>query len=259
MRDASSQVGNSHSNGTPRGAVSRPPTSRRSPRAAFRHVESCLRKVERLKDYSRPKIQVDSIHGTSPSPTSPGLPRFPSKPFTIDRADEIRSQLVRLVAERPVEQSPAEALRPAAHQYGERVRRTSGRCGVDPLSGVRIHVPLFECLAADPCSSRSYRMVCMSSCCCSSTQSSLRTWTHSVVTGSGPGRSRLATARAGSPRGQRSVAAGMSVATGRMVAVGPSATVRATVVTGSGPGISRPTGQPLPQDSDIPHRPHRHG
>ncbi len=140
-------------------------------------------------------------------------------------------------------------------------RRTSppGRCGVDPLSGVRIHVPLFVCLAADPYSSRSYRMVCMSSCCCSSTQSSLRTWTHSVVTGSGPGRSRLATARAGSPRGQRSVAAGMSVATRRMVAVGPSATVRATVVTGSGPGISRPTGQPLPQDSDIPHRPHRHG
>lgn len=35
--------------------------------------------------------------------------------LVLDRADEIRDQLIRLVAERPVGQSPAEALRQAAH------------------------------------------------------------------------------------------------------------------------------------------------
>ncbi len=39
--------------------------------------------------------------------------------LVLDRADEIREQLVRLVADRTAGQSPAEALRSAAHQYGE--------------------------------------------------------------------------------------------------------------------------------------------
>lgn len=42
--------------------------------------------------------------------------------LVLDRAEEIRAQLVRLVVERPAGQSPAEALREAAHQYGERHR-----------------------------------------------------------------------------------------------------------------------------------------
>ncbi len=45
--------------------------------------------------------------------------------LVLNRADEIREQLVRLIAERPDDQSPAEALRQAAHQYGQRVRHAS--------------------------------------------------------------------------------------------------------------------------------------
>lgn len=42
--------------------------------------------------------------------------------LVLDRADEIHERLVRRVAERPAGQSPADALREAAHQYGERHR-----------------------------------------------------------------------------------------------------------------------------------------
>lgn len=45
--------------------------------------------------------------------------------LVLDRADEIREQLVCLVAERPADHSPAEALRSTAHQYGERMRQAN--------------------------------------------------------------------------------------------------------------------------------------
>lgn len=45
--------------------------------------------------------------------------------LVLDRADEIREQLVRLVAERPDGQSPADSLRDNAHRYAKHHRTAS--------------------------------------------------------------------------------------------------------------------------------------